>query len=448
MPPLREQAGPGIVEHVRAAINPRLGLSVLIALFAIASCESLIKVADYQSTMLYDGSRLAYAVPSVAAFYLVSFLFVFARFSFGYFVGFHFYTMVLGFLWLNSFSKFHYDHQLAAISAAASAMLFLLPALLTDAPFRKVFALTAQHLEWLLNAILLLASATIAVASFYNFRLTSLAKIYDFRDALYFPGIVRYSIGIASSTLLPFAVAGYLTLDRRWKSAYALLLMLLFYPVTLSKLALFAPAWTVAVLVLSRFIGARTATILLILLPMLFGLALVTIIPHASSEQAIFGLLNIRMIATPSSALDIYNDFFASHPLTHFCQISVLKPFVNCLYQESLGVIMEKFYGLGNFNASLFATEGIASVGPYFAPLTALAGGLVIAAGNRASHGLPPRFILVSAALFPQILLNVPLTTALLTHGVAILFLLWYVVPREIFQQSENLKTSSEQENW
>src|ERR1700736_6490184 len=104
---------------------------------------------------------------------------------------------------------------------------------------------------------------------------------------------------------------------------------------------------------------------------------------------------------------------------------------------------MEKAYQLGNLNASLFATEGIASVGPYFAPLAALICGLVIAAGNRASAGLPPRFILVSAALIPQILLNVPFTTALLTHGVVILFLLWYVMPREIFGHDDVRASSS-----
>ena len=34
---------------------------------------------------------------------------------------------------------------------------------------------------------------------------------------------------------------------------------------------------------------------------------------------------------------------------------------------------MERAYELGNFNASLFATEGIASVGHVFAPLAVLA---------------------------------------------------------------------------
>jgi hypothetical protein len=440
---LHEKADPGLIGSAGPAIGPRLGLSILIALFTIACCISLVVVANYQHYMSYYSDRLAYAVVSAAAFYLVSFLFVLARFSFGYFVGFHFYAMALGFLWFSSFSKFHYDQKLAAISAAASAILFLLPAVLINAPIRQLFTLTAQNLGRLLDAILLLALATITVASFYNFRLTSLAHIYDFRNALYFPGIVRYLIGIVSSALLPFAFACCLALGRRWKAAFALLLMLLFYPVTLSKLALFAPVWTAAVVVLSRFSGPKTTTILLVLLPMLFGLSLIGIFPHGHPALDIFGLINIRMIATPSSAMDIYNDFFANHPLTHFCQISVLKPFVNCPYQEPLSVIMDNVYGLGNLNASLFATEGIASVGPYFAPLTAFVCGLVVAAGNRASSGLPPRFILVSAALLPQILLNTPFTTALLTHGVAILFLLWYVVPREIFRGNADMMTSS-----
>jgi hypothetical protein len=95
---------------------------------------------------------------------------------------------------------------------------------------------------------------------------------------------------------------------------------------------------------------------------------------------------------------------------------------------------MARAYQLGNFNASLFATEGIASVGPALAPVVMLGCGLLIALGNRFSAGLPPRFILISGAALPQILLNVPLTIALLTNGAALLFLLWYLTPRAIFE--------------
>jgi hypothetical protein len=132
--------------------------------------------------------------------------------------------------------------------------------------------------------------------------------------------------------------------------------------------------------------------------------------------------------------MDVYNDFFATHELTYFCQISVVKRFMECPYHDQLSVVMEPAYKLGYFNASLFATEGIASVGAWYAPVAAFICGLVIALGNRLSAGLPSGFILLSAAVIPQVLLNVPLTTVLLTHGVGLLFLLWYVTPRSIFE--------------
>jgi hypothetical protein len=97
---------------------------------------------------------------------------------------------------------------------------------------------------------------------------------------------------------------------------------------------------------------------------------------------------------------------------------------------------LEPIYKLGNFNASLFATEGIASVGMLFAPIATFLCGLVIAVGNRPSARLPAAFVLISGAVLPQILLNIPLATTLLTHGAGILFLLWYVTPRRLFEHA------------
>jgi hypothetical protein len=96
---------------------------------------------------------------------------------------------------------------------------------------------------------------------------------------------------------------------------------------------------------------------------------------------------------------------------------------------------MQKAYDLGNLNASLFATEGLASVGLLFAPIATFGCGLVIALGNRLSAGLPPRFILLSSGVLLPIMLNVPLSIVLNTHGAALLFLLWYITPRGIFEK-------------
>ena len=151
-----------------------------------------------------------------------------------------------------------------------------------------------------------------------------------------------------------------------------------------------------------------------------------------------FGAVNFRMIAIPSSALDFYNDYLFDARYHAVLPDFPFKPLADCPYSDPLSIVMERAYQLGNFNASLFATEGIASVGLILAPFSALACGLVIALGNRLSAGLPARFILLSGGILPQVFLNVPLTTTLLTNGAFILFLLWYVTPREIFEPDQS----------
>jgi hypothetical protein len=152
-----------------------------------------------------------------------------------------------------------------------------------------------------------------------------------------------------------------------------------------------------------------------------------------------FDIVNLRMIAIPSISLDIYNDFFSRHDVTYFCQIGVLKPILSCPYQQQLALVMLHNYPVGgNLNASLFATEGVASVGLLLAPASAFVAGLVCAIGNRLSAGLPPAFVFVSSAIVVQMLLTIPLSTVLLTHGASLLFLLWYITPRAMFAKERS----------
>jgi hypothetical protein len=417
----------------------------------VLCCVSLIYIArfkyehgDYFDGTLYhifyDPVRLPIVIMVIGAFAPVAILFVLARFSFGYFAGFYFYAMIFSYLWLNCFSTLDYNHRLGGLSAAASAIAFLLPALFIASPLPQRYVLSRRMLERLLILILLFAAATFAIAASYNFRLVGLEQIYDFRDQLKFPVLIRYFIGITSTALLPFAFACFVRLRKYWLAALVLLLLLAFYPITLSKLALFTSAWLIAMTLLTRLVEARLAVVLSLLLPMLVGVLLVlsktpdTPTPIQDSVRY-FYTVNFRIMAVPAAAMDVYSDFFSRHDLTYFCQISVLKPLMSCPYQDQLSLVMERTYKLGNFNASMFATEGIASVGLWFAPLALFGCGLVIALANRLSAGLPPDFMLVSAAVFPQILLNVPLSVALLSHGGLVLFLLWYITPRTLFER-------------
>lgn len=433
-------SGPG---YASLWSRSRITLVALLGLHTVMCCISLIFVPEqisYQKTAaIYDSAHFIGAALNTASFALVAVFFTFCRFSFGYLLGFYFYTMVLGYLWLLAFSDYYYDHALAQISIYLSAVAFLAPALLITSPIRQRFTLSLRAFDFLLSLILLLATIVVAAGASHNFKLVAVSDIYNFRGEIALPRFMGYAIGIVSNALLPFAFACFMARGKTWRAGATLLLLLLLYPVTLTKMTLFAPCWLLFLALLSRFFRARTAVVLSLLLPLSFGVALVlllkaNLIPFKLMWEY-FGTVNIRMIGIPSIALDVYNDFFATHDLTHFCQISLLKPFVSCPYTQPLSVVMLKAYGLGNYNASLFATEGIASVGLWLAPFSALICGLIIALANRLSSGLPPTFILLSGGVLLQIFLNVPLTTTLLTNGAAVLFLLWYVTPRSMFRR-------------
>lgn len=421
----------------------RARLALLMCLHVVVCCMSLVFITRSGNLfgfsppkfhIFYEPTRLHIAVAVVTTFSLASLVFVVAPFSFGYFAGFYLYTMILGFLWLNCFSDLNYDHRLAGFSAAASACAFLMPAVLMSSPTRQRFALSTQSFDRLLKLILLLSIAAVAIGSIHNFQIVSLANIYHFRETMAAPFAVNYLVTIVSNALLPFAFAGFVVRKAPWWAAAAIVLLCFFYPITLNKLALLTPPWLIIMLVLSTLFEIRTAVIISMLGPILLGLSLLLLqVP----VDFFFYTINFRLVAIPSIAMEVYNHFFSRHELTYYCQVWVLKTIImHCPYQEPLSVLMEREYDLGTYNASLFATEGIASVGVLFAPVAAFACGLVIAIGNRWSAGLPARFILISGAVLPQVLLNVPLSTVMLTHGGALLFLLWYITPRTAFEET------------
>jgi hypothetical protein len=123
------------------------------------------------------------------------------------------------------------------------------------------------------------------MGALYNFKLANLSEIYKFRAELALPAPLRYSIG-------------------------------LLYPITLTKLTLFTPCWLLFLLLLSRLAEAKTSVILSLLLPMLVGVAWMLVSQFSSVSSPLMqyyvGIINSRMIAMPSVALEVYNNFFST----------------------------------------------------------------------------------------------------------------------------------------
>src|ERR1700759_2624813 len=172
--------------------------------------------------------------------------------------------------------------------------------------------------------------------------------------------------------------------------------------------------------VLFRLFEARRAAILSPMGPLLVGLITVRLMQFGLPRPIytlVYGGANYRMLAFPAMALDRYFEFFAPHDLTHFCQIGIVRSFIGCPYHPHLGLEMIRHYDMGNLNASLFATEGIASVGPILAPLSALACGLVLSIGNSGSADLLKRLVVTSAAVVMQVLVNTAMSVSRVSTG-------------------------------
>jgi hypothetical protein len=145
-----------------------------------------------------------------------------------------------------------------------------------------------RALEKLLFSILIFAASIVAVGSFYNFRLIGVADIYSFRNELQFPVWLAYAMGVTSSAVLPFAC--FVGRGNRWRAALVLLLLVLvlFYPITLTKLLLFAPVWLLFLVLLSHFCEARTSVVLSLFLPITAGVILALLFKFGELPYELF----------------------------------------------------------------------------------------------------------------------------------------------------------------
>jgi hypothetical protein len=399
------------------------------AFFAAWAIVSDMAVSFHVSLFYGRGDAVA---PIFLLTLLISIAFLFVKFSFGYFVGFYLFVMMSGYFWVNRFGTLGYDRAAGLVSAAASIILFLAPVLLLTIPAKRTFSLSHRALDAIPVCVLGLSALVLVAGAFDGFRFVSLADMYRHREEISHSRAVNYAIGILDGALLPFAFACALSRKRWLVLALLCGAALLLYATAFTKLSLLVPFYLIFIAALTRFFEARSVVIISLLIPVTVGLIARAF--NSEITNAVFGFLLLRLVAIPSISLEHYYVFFADHPFTHFCQITLVRRFVDCPYQE-LGVALSNWFGLGNQNASLFATEGVASVGPTLAPLVAFFCGAVIAVGNTVSAGLPKQFILVSACMMPQILRDVPLSITFLSHGMGLLFALWYLTPRDYFDR-------------
>src|SRR5689334_20441069 len=218
------------------------------------------------------------AVASMLALALFVPLFMWARFSFGYIIGFDFYSMIAGFVWLNHFIIVtSYDRAQARWSVAASLLLVLVPLLFQVTPLRPRFSLSPRTMNRLLPGLLAFALIVLAWNALYGFAFVSTAEADRLRGTLTRPTVLSYIDSWLVGALLPFAFAWFATQRRYVPAALSIVLIAAFYPVLLNKTVAFAGVWLPLLFILFSLFEARRAAVLSLLLPLVIGLVVVGI---------------------------------------------------------------------------------------------------------------------------------------------------------------------------
>jgi hypothetical protein len=412
-------------------------LSILFLLFVVCTQMSLT-VAVHSTGPAYDFFWQA-LWPSFSLLAFIP-LFLMARFSFGYFAGVSLYSTIIGFFWLSYCSAGFYDDALYRWSAVASFLMLLLPVLLQTASLPRLPTLSSSTMSVVTLSLVGVAILILAISASFGFAFVGLARSEALRGSFPRPVILNYAMGAVIGGILPFCFAFFACRRRYGTAACVILVLWGFYPVALNKTVLFGGLLLPVLYVVFRFCEPRKAVVLALTALMIPGIVGYHLLEHGviSQEDSIgrltafwIGSINGRLFAVPAIAMDAYSNFFSTHQLTYFCQIRAVRFFTECPYQE-LGVVMASAYNMGNLNASLFATEGLASVGPLWAPLSAFVCGVIISLGNTASANLPAPLVGTSSGIvIHQALMNTPLSISLLSNGLLVLWLLWSLTPRD-----------------
>ena len=142
-------------------------------------------------------------------------------------------------------------------------------------------------------------------------------------------------------------------------------------------------------------------------------------------------ILLVRVLGAGGWTISTYYDYFSNNGFTFYTHIGPINALTSAYpYGEySLGQTIGLYYSGSsdvNYNANFWASDGFAAMGVLGIPVVTAVMVAVFYAINRIASGYSPRFVELWLSGFWLALLNVPLTTALLSGGGGLtLFLLW-----------------------
>lgn len=331
------------------------------------------------------------------------------------------------FIWQRPFG------EVALVQACvAASMAILLRASALGRGSAIVPVRSERRLVPILGIVTVISLLVLVITYHEHMRLVSFEDVYDLRleSSEIQRGILAdYLLSWLSYCFLPFYFARGVLRRSSADIVFGLLGCVLIYAATGSKAAILMPA---IIVVLNLLYGSGKDFLLRLVVVLTVSIMLIIeLLPDEGLLLWVKSILMLRVLGTGGWTMATYYDYFSANGFTFYSHIGPVNALTGAYPygKYSLGQLIGLHYSgseQANFNANFWASDGFAALGLAGVPIVTVALCAVFFAINRITRGYSTRFVVLWLAGFWLALLNVPLTTALLSGGGGmILLLLW-----------------------
>jgi hypothetical protein len=310
-------------------------------------------------------------------------------------------------------------------------------------PFRSP-KMSSRAFVALLILLYLVFSIWIVLENYRTMRLVGFLDVYDQRalggENI---GTSGYALGMMAGAVNPLLMAYGLFTRRPLLFILGFSGQFLCYSVAANKIMLSSVAYIPAVYFLiggRRAHAAQAVPSLTWMGPayvsiILVGLFLATLYyqSYAVWVDAIASQILMRLLLLPGALTAQYAHFFETNPLTYMSHVGFGRLIAGSNYAESVSQTIGNFMAGGergqNANVNFFAYDGIASFGPYGAPIIGVIVGYTLRLFNKAVRHSMVNVATLGLAAFAFNIAEGSYFSGMLTHGGGLLLILLYVMP-------------------
>ena len=289
----------------------------------------------------------------------------------------------------------------------------------------------------LLAMLTISALTLIVIFNREHMRLVSFEDVYDLRSdstsGTTNPFLNYLASWVSYCFLSYFFARGIIY--RKWMHLIlGLIGSLILYMTTGAKSSLLLLPMTVGVILLWQkgpgFLSRLQISLIVLILVLIF------LLPDDGVSLWVKSIILVRIIGTSGWAASKYFEYFDAHLFTYYTHIGPINAiFGGYPYGDySLGQLIGIEYSgspEANFNASFWASDGLAAMGLSGIYLVTIPLILILYLTNRLTLTYNNRFTVAWFVGFVVAMLNVPIATAMLSGGGFILFLLAWFASRK-----------------